>query len=64
MYKVRFMSQGSLKIYLIFEIIYFWKTTEHGGEKKMRIFKENSRMIYCLPNQWTMPGTTDSINEN
>ena len=37
MCEFRFMSQGSLKRYLVFEIIYFWKTTEHGGEKERKL---------------------------
>jgi hypothetical protein len=32
--------------------------------KKMRNFKDNSRKIYCLPSQWAMLGTADSIHEN
>jgi len=32
--------------------------------KKKENFEENGRMIYCLPSQWAMLGTTDSINEN
>jgi len=58
------MSQGSLKRFLIFKKIYFWKTTERGSENKVINFKENGRMMYCLPSQWAMLGTTDSINEN
>jgi hypothetical protein len=44
--------------------LFFWKTTENGSENKMRNFKENSTKTCCLPSQWAMLGTTDSINGN